>query len=101
MLTSSLGHLVVCNMLKAILVLSAIAGALGFPTVSERNNHNGLDVQISTSKGLLKSSTNGRLVLMFAPNGTDPLEDTDVRRMVYTAYLSHTLDMKLTSYLSR
>ena len=88
-------------MLKAILVLSAIAGALGLPTVNERNNHNGLDVQISASKGLLKSSTNGRLVLMFAPNGTDPLEDTDVRRMVYTAYLSHTLDMKLTSYISR
>ena len=100
MLTSSLGHLVVYNMLKAILVLSAVAGALGLPTVTERNNHNGLDVQISVSKGLLKSSTNGRLVLMFAPNGTDPLEDTDVCKLVYRVYISHTLDVTLTSYLS-
>ena len=73
-------------MLKALLVLSAVAGALGVPTVAERSSHNGLDVQISVSKELLKSSTNGRLVLMFAPNGTDPLEDTDVCELLWLGY---------------
>jgi hypothetical protein len=37
-----------------------------------------LRVQISVSDNLLKGSIDGRVVLIFAPNGTDPLEDTDV-----------------------
>ncbi|KAI0396315.1 Alpha/Beta hydrolase protein [Xylariaceae sp. FL0594] len=38
-----------------------------------------LRVQISVGdKKLLKGAVDGRVVLMFAPNGTDPLEDTDV-----------------------
>ncbi|KAI1817975.1 Alpha/Beta hydrolase protein [Poronia punctata] len=40
-----------------------------------------LRVQISVKdddSSLLKGEVDGRVVLMFAPNGTDPLEDTDV-----------------------
>ncbi|PIA88680.1 hypothetical protein CB0940_07407 [Cercospora beticola] len=37
-----------------------------------------LKIEISTSEGILNGSTNGRIVLLFAPAGTDPLEDTDV-----------------------
>ncbi|KAI3335897.1 Alpha/Beta hydrolase protein [Ustulina deusta] len=37
-----------------------------------------LRVQISVADNILKGNINGRVVLMFAPNGTDPLEDTDV-----------------------
>ncbi|KAJ2970362.1 hypothetical protein NUW58_g9722 [Xylaria curta] len=37
-----------------------------------------LRVQISVGDGILKGNIDGRVVLMFAPNGTDPLDDTDV-----------------------
>ncbi|KAI2624809.1 Alpha/Beta hydrolase protein [Xylaria nigripes] len=37
-----------------------------------------LHVQISVGDNILKGSIDGRVVLMFAPNGTDPLDDTDV-----------------------
>ncbi|KAF2216836.1 hypothetical protein CERZMDRAFT_32959 [Cercospora zeae-maydis SCOH1-5] len=36
------------------------------------------NVEISTQGGILNGSTNGRVVLLFAPAGTDPLDDTDV-----------------------
>ncbi|KAF1979086.1 hypothetical protein BU23DRAFT_595529 [Bimuria novae-zelandiae CBS 107.79] len=67
-------------MLKAILLLGIATGVLGVPTSShpEHNTHHELNVKISVANGLLKSPTDGRLVLMFAPNDTDPLEDTDV-----------------------
>ncbi|KAI1171169.1 Alpha/Beta hydrolase protein [Nemania sp. FL0916] len=40
---------------------------------------NNLHVQISVGdNNILKGHVDGRVVLMFAPNGTDPLEDTDV-----------------------
>ncbi|KAI1346816.1 Alpha/Beta hydrolase protein [Xylaria sp. FL0043] len=39
---------------------------------------NNLRVQISVANNILKSSVDGRVVLMFAPNGTDPLDDIDV-----------------------
>ncbi|KAM3424720.1 hypothetical protein BST61_g6707 [Cercospora zeina] len=37
-----------------------------------------LNVEISAQDGILKGTTNGRVVLLFAPAGTDPLNDTDV-----------------------
>ncbi|KAM5343809.1 hypothetical protein ACJ41O_012346 [Fusarium nematophilum] len=37
-----------------------------------------LKVQLSIANGLLSSRTDGRIVLMFAPSGVDPLDDTDV-----------------------
>ncbi|TGJ81109.1 hypothetical protein E0Z10_g7662 [Xylaria hypoxylon] len=37
-----------------------------------------LRVQISVADNILKGHIDGRVVLMFAPNGTDPLDDTDV-----------------------
>lgn len=37
-----------------------------------------LEVQVSVADGFLNGSTDGRLVVMFAPQGVDPLEDTDV-----------------------
>ena len=37
-----------------------------------------LEVQLSFANGLLNGSTDGRIVVMFAPQGVDPLEDTDV-----------------------
>lgn len=36
------------------------------------------DVQLSFTQNLLPASTDGRVVVLFAPRGTDPLEDTDV-----------------------
>ncbi|EXJ95691.1 hypothetical protein A1O1_00814 [Capronia coronata CBS 617.96] len=38
----------------------------------------GLELQISITDGLLNGSVNGRVVVLFAPSGVDPLEDTDV-----------------------
>ncbi|OQO10149.1 hypothetical protein B0A48_04506 [Cryoendolithus antarcticus] len=38
----------------------------------------GLNVRISVADGLLNSSTDGRISLLFAPAGLDPLDDTDV-----------------------
>ncbi|RMZ69705.1 Alpha Beta hydrolase [Pyrenophora seminiperda CCB06] len=37
-----------------------------------------LNIQLSVANGLLDAPTDGRIVVMFAPNGTDPLKDTDV-----------------------
>jgi enterochelin esterase-like enzyme len=38
----------------------------------------GLNVQLSFEDGLLNGSVDGRIVVMFAPAGVEPLEDTDV-----------------------
>ncbi|KAK5730555.1 hypothetical protein LTR15_000492 [Elasticomyces elasticus] len=40
--------------------------------------HHGLSVQLSVADGLLNTSTDGRIVLLLAPTGVDPLEDQDV-----------------------
>jgi hypothetical protein len=51
------------------------------PTTMQYAKHSlpsGLDIKLSVASGLLTSPTDGRIVLMLAPNGTDPLEDTDV-----------------------
>ncbi|KAL5113339.1 hypothetical protein ACEQ8H_008785 [Pleosporales sp. CAS-2024a] len=45
---------------------------------AKRYMPSGLEVKLSVAKGLLGVPTDGRLVLMFAPNGTHPLDDTDV-----------------------
>lgn len=45
--------------------------------VTQASAH-GLDVQISVTNGLLDGRTDGRISLMFAPQGVHPLEDTDV-----------------------
>lgn len=69
-------------MLSTIVLVSiAILGASGFPTAgryAKRYGNTNLSVKLSVADGLLTSPTDGRIVLMFAPNGTDPLDDTDV-----------------------
>ncbi|CAO2655523.1 Nn.00g043260.m01.CDS01 [Neocucurbitaria sp. VM-36] len=68
-------------MLRAIGLALIAAGAHGFPTTRnlvERSFPDNLVVKLSVASGLLNSSTDGRIVLMLAPNGTDPLDDTDV-----------------------
>jgi hypothetical protein len=39
---------------------------------------NGLTVEVSVANGLLNGSIDGRVSLMFAPTGVDPLDDTEV-----------------------
>lgn len=69
-------------MLNTILLAAfAISGTSAAPTArqyAKRSLPNGLDVKLSIAAGVLSAPTDGRIVLMFAPNGTDPLEDTDV-----------------------
>ncbi|KAF1998224.1 hypothetical protein P154DRAFT_495542 [Amniculicola lignicola CBS 123094] len=66
-------------MLKTVFLLSLVLGAFAAPTTEGLTGRStGLDVKISIAKGLLKSPTDGRVVLMFAPEGIDPLDDTDV-----------------------
>lgn len=68
-------------MLRSIVLLGLVTNGFGIPTatqLTERGNHNALNIDLSVARGLLKSPTDGRVVLMFAPNGTDPLDDTDV-----------------------
>ncbi|KAI1159144.1 Alpha/Beta hydrolase protein [Nemania serpens] len=57
----------------ASLVVAGVA-YLPWATLASSNLH----VQISVGHNILKGHVDGRVVLMFAPNGTDPLEDTDV-----------------------
>lgn len=66
-------------MLKGILLAVLAIQAAALPTNNaELNNSSSLEVKISVADGLLDKPTDGRIVLMFAPNGTDPLDDTDV-----------------------
>ncbi|KAI1290707.1 Alpha/Beta hydrolase protein [Xylaria venustula] len=51
-----------------------VASVLPCATLAIDNLH----VQISVAENILKGSIDGRVVLIFAPNGTDPLDDTDV-----------------------
>ncbi|KAH7076376.1 Alpha/Beta hydrolase protein [Paraphoma chrysanthemicola] len=62
------------------LVSLAISSAFGFPTNGNqvKRNGNSLQVKLSITDGLIMAPLDGRIVLVFAPNGTDPLEDTDV-----------------------
>ncbi|KAF1845014.1 uncharacterized protein K460DRAFT_365928 [Cucurbitaria berberidis CBS 394.84] len=68
-------------MLKTIILALAAAGTHAFPAprdLAEQHFPNNLVVKLSVASGLLNAPTDGRIVLMLAPNGTDPLEDTDV-----------------------
>ncbi|KAI0406761.1 Alpha/Beta hydrolase protein [Xylaria palmicola] len=61
---------------KGVPWTSLIAGVASLPWGALAAGH--LRVQVSVGDNLLKGQVDGRVVLMFAPNGTDPLEDTDV-----------------------
>jgi hypothetical protein len=66
-------------LLKAVSIAAIALGARALPaTHVERDYNANLEVKLSIADGLLNSTTDGRIVLMFAPNGTDPLGDTDV-----------------------
>ncbi|CAN9446746.1 unnamed protein product [Alternaria alternata] len=68
-------------MLKTCFLVSLALGASAVPTTkhyAQRDNDTSLSVKLSVANGLLDTPTDGRIVLMFAPNGTDPLDDTDV-----------------------
>ncbi|KAF5844463.1 hypothetical protein GGP41_007544 [Bipolaris sorokiniana] len=68
-------------MIKHILLASLTVGALARPAALsdiKRSNVTNLNVKISVANGLLDTPTDGRIVLMFAPAGTNPLDDTDV-----------------------
>lgn len=65
---------VMLNLLAGLTLLSA---ASLFATASAHPKH-GLEVQIAVAEGLLNSSTTGRILVLFAPAGADPLDDTDV-----------------------
>jgi hypothetical protein len=70
------------NMLNALLIAAGAAFcASAAPTAShyaKRSLPSGLEVKLSVVEGVLTAPTDGRIVLMFAPTGTDPLDDTDV-----------------------
>lgn len=66
-------------MLKATLFATLAVRVLAVPTGNlQRDSSSDLEFKFSVADGLLPTSTDGRIVLMLAPNGTDPLEDTDV-----------------------
>jgi hypothetical protein len=68
-------------MLKSFLLASLTVGASARPAARSnlrRSDDSNLNVKLSVADGLLDIPTDGRIVLMFAPDGTDPLSDTDV-----------------------
>lgn len=67
-------------LLKAVSLAALVLGARALPAahVERGYSNDNLEIKLSVADGLLNSTTDGRVVLMFAPNGTDPLEDTDV-----------------------
>jgi hypothetical protein len=60
----------------AKLLLANYLSAAAFASPTAYND--GLTVEISVAKGLLNGSTDGRVSLLFAPAGVDPLDDTEV-----------------------
>ncbi|KAI4624808.1 uncharacterized protein J4E87_005288 [Alternaria ethzedia] len=68
-------------MLKNIFLAILALGVSAVPTTRhyvERDYNTNLNVKLSIENGLLDVPTDGRIVLMFAPEGEDPLDDTDV-----------------------
>src|ERR1700742_3978438 len=56
-----------------------VAACLPLAAVAQSTNAtSGLAVHLSVANGFLNGTTDGRVVVMFAPAGVDPLEDTDV-----------------------
>ncbi|KAJ4983086.1 hypothetical protein SVAN01_11425 [Stagonosporopsis vannaccii] len=65
--------------MKTAFLAALAVGALAVPTANaQRNYGSNLQVRLSVADGLIAAPTDGRVVLMLAPNGTDPLADTDV-----------------------
>lgn len=65
----------------SVVFVTAIVAAASFPFIAlaqSADNTPWLQVQISIEDGLLNSTTDGHVVVLFAPSGVDPLEDTDV-----------------------
>lgn len=71
---------------------SECAGILGLVLLKQvlavpLQSRNGLKVRLSVADGLLQtSSVEGRVMLMFAPSGVDPLDDWDVTSTPDTLY---------------
>src|ERR1700712_5052760 len=66
----------IINMLRCMLSTALLCvTALALPTIRSEPR---LSVHISVADGILNGSTDGHIQLMFAPAGTDPLDDTDV-----------------------
>ena len=72
------------------------------------NTTSGLSVELSIANGFLNGTTDGRVVVMFAPSGVDPQEDTDVTSSpdfffgmnVYGAAAAKTFTMASTNTLN-
>lgn len=65
----------------SVVFVAAIVVAAWFPFIAfaqSTGSEPWLQVQISIEDGLLNSTTDGRVVVLFAPSGVDPLEDIDV-----------------------
>lgn len=65
----------------ALCLSVGIAGVLGQDDIDVNSfaKANSLNVKINVARGLINSTfAGGRVVVLFAPNGTDPIEDTDV-----------------------
>lgn len=65
----------------ALCLSTVITGVYGQDDVNVTSlaKANNLNVKISVATGLMNSTiAGGRVVVLFAPNGTDPIEDTDV-----------------------
>lgn len=65
----------------SIALAAAILVTVWFPSTASTQSTDTtpwLHVQISIGDGLLNGTTDGRVVVLFAPSGVDPLEDTDV-----------------------
>ncbi|KAG8625809.1 hypothetical protein KVT40_006210 [Elsinoe batatas] len=64
------------------LALTAVSAVVAIPqsTTSAPEDYakRGLNVRLSIAGGLLSNTTDGRVHVLFAPAGTDPLEDTEV-----------------------
>jgi hypothetical protein len=64
---------------KGVRWVSVAFASIAYFALSSLAASDRLRVQISVGdNNMLKGAIDGRVVLMFAPNGTDPLEDTDV-----------------------
>ncbi|KAF2848710.1 hypothetical protein T440DRAFT_400893 [Plenodomus tracheiphilus IPT5] len=67
--------------MKGLFVIAIALRVSAFPAPSsyaKRFTDSNVEVKLTFASGLLDSPTDGRVVLMFAPNGTNPLEDTGV-----------------------
>ncbi|OCT50900.1 enterochelin esterase-like enzyme [Cladophialophora carrionii] len=59
--------------------VAALAACLPVAALAQAtSSSSGLAVQLSVANGFLNGTTDGHVTVMFAPSGTDPMEDTDV-----------------------